>query len=365
MSLLFTCRSLRKSEEASIWELSKTELNTTAKQLKFPSLRDEIWNSVLDLQTEALKLVQDDPYLLPTTCPNITVFHVNLNERMIALHDVLWSSMTNDSWVQNNAILEEAKNLTKGETSLRWLWINRNPNSLPIGKMFFWHQVTDLWNFVRNINMSSFSYSQTIKFHDALAKHVAKLALLIQTTHSEDEIYAKMKILDNLAKLVEERLDKLQNPDQCLPGKLVVCAERKAGLGSYLHELGKCLMIAMLTNRTAVQGYRTGFDYLSGGFAYKLKDPRNVFKPFSKCTMNNYTSDTLANSKNNLQSDNFSIDNAALKSIGLNTLVLSKLPSEFIPWLKYTDTDPLIWWVAQFTMYSFRMEKRFQQELDR
>ncbi|KAK7477604.1 hypothetical protein BaRGS_00031152 [Batillaria attramentaria] len=94
-----------------------------------------------------------------------------------------------------------------------------------------------------------------------------------------------------LGKLVQNRLDFLQNPTDCSQRRFVVCNLRQAcGFGCLLHHACYCLLVAYATNRTFL--LQEG----EGGLLFGQHKWSSVFKPLSK-TCKTYPVPTLLDHK--------------------------------------------------------------------
>jgi hypothetical protein len=85
--------------------------------------------------------------------------------------------------------------------------------------------------------------------------------------------------LQKLTDFIQERIYKLQHPEECSKAQILVCDLNKGcGFGCQLHHVGYCLSVATASNRTLV------LDRDGDGWRYSKHGWTAVFKAISKCS---------------------------------------------------------------------------------
>ena len=122
------------------------------------------------------------------------------------------------------------------------------------------------------------------KKSDIIIQKMSRRYSSIKWRHNEfvstDDLWKKQQlhISQELTSLMEKRLQKLQNPENCKTAKKLVCHVAKAcGFGCQIHHVSYCFILAYATQRTLILD--------SSNWKYSPQGWNVVFKPISNtCT---------------------------------------------------------------------------------
>ncbi|XP_077974253.1 alpha-(1,6)-fucosyltransferase-like [Styela clava] len=160
----------------------------------------------------------------------------------------------------------------------------------------------------------------------------------------ESETIAR-KNMHNLQMYVQERIAKLQNPNNCNSASVHVCNMiNQAGFGSELHTILKCFLPAFKQQRTMIH-HMKGWKYDPEGWSH-------LFAPLSDCDETKYTG----------HSNTQIVNGNAVYPTGYDFI---SIPSEISQDIIQNHADPFAWWMAQFIGYAMRMRPEFVNQLDR
>ncbi|XP_077974268.1 alpha-(1,6)-fucosyltransferase-like [Styela clava] len=160
----------------------------------------------------------------------------------------------------------------------------------------------------------------------------------------ESETIAR-KNMDNLQMYVQEKIAKLQNPNNCNSASVYVCnMVNQAGFGSELHTILKCFLPAFKQQRTMIH-HMKGWKYDPEGWSH-------LFAPLSDCDETQYTG----------QSNSQIVNGNAVYPTGYDFI---SIPSEISQDIIQNHADPFAWWIAQFIGYAMRMRPEFVNQLNR
>uniref|UniRef100_A0A646QIG9 Alpha-(1,6)-fucosyltransferase n=1 Tax=Hemiscolopendra marginata TaxID=943146 RepID=A0A646QIG9_9MYRI len=160
---------------------------------------------------------------------------------------------------------------------------------------------------------------------------------------------------EKLSNLIQDRLHKLQNPEDCSKAKKVVCNLNKGcGYGCQIHHAVYCLIIAYGTSRTLI--------LKSKGWRYNKEGWETVFKPVSEtCTDAQGRSHSVWPGSDDTQV----IDLPIIDSISPRPPFLPlAIPKDISDRLIRLHDDPIVWWVSQFLKYLLRPQENLQKVIN-
>ena len=162
--------------------------------------------------------------------------------------------------------------------------------------------------------------------------------------------------LENLSKVVQRRLRRLQNPADCQTVKKLVCELNKGcGYGCQIHHLLYCFLTAYGTKRTLILD--------SKNWRYSpAKGWEGVFEPVSdSCKTAGGPVENWSRSSANSQNVLLPIvDSVQPKPEHLPPAV----PADLAVRLKLLHGFPFVWWIGQFAKYLFRYQPEVGKEIN-
>ncbi|XP_052832335.1 alpha-(1,6)-fucosyltransferase [Octopus bimaculoides] len=162
----------------------------------------------------------------------------------------------------------------------------------------------------------------------------------------------------DLADLVQRRLQFLQNPRNCKTAKKLVCNLSKGcGYGCQLHHVTYCLIVAYATKRTLVLE--------SKGWRYATRGWETVFQPVSdSCT------DRIGNSIRTWGPPE-TLTEVQVVEMPIIDNVYPKpefiplaIPEDLAPRLLRLHGDPAVWWIGQFVRYLVRPQPALEKDIN-
>ena len=191
---------------------------------------------------------------------------------------------------------------------------------------------------------------ETKMYHDVIMADLWKL--------SESDGYKRWrkreaKSLDNL---VQERIHRLQNPQECNGAKKLVCNLEglRCGFGCQIHNIVFCLITSYGSERMLV--------LKSNQWSYYNTKYEDFLRPFSKSCRNEESGRTFAWPGT---PDLPSIEVASINHIKPKPAFLpASIPAELAERLTRLHGDPAVWWVAQFVKYVMRLPFELQKVIN-
>lgn len=156
-----------------------------------------------------------------------------------------------------------------------------------------------------------------------------------------------------LAKKVQEKFTKLQNPTDCKNSKKIVCDLNKAcGFGCQMHHVMYCFITSYFTGRTMILE--------SNQWRYNPDGYEAYFKPVSDTCK---TSNEKTVNWNDANTENIkSIRMPIIDVINVKPQFLPlSVPKEFLNDLKTFHGDPFVWWAGQILTYLMRFNDKFSE----
>ena len=183
--------------------------------------------------------------------------------------------------------------------------------------------------------------------HHALTNNMNKLEVL-----SGREKFME-KEHQELSNLVQKRLHRLQNPEDCSSAKKVICQLNKGcGYGCQTHHLMYCFIVAYGLQRTLIID--------SAGWRYSAKGWTGIFKP---------ASETCTTHDGNLVSWTGPSDNKNILLPIVDSLyprpkyMPMAVPEDLVERLQKIHGHPFVWWIGQFAKYLFRYNDAVAKEI--
>ncbi|KAI1897818.1 hypothetical protein AGOR_G00087180 [Albula goreensis] len=160
-----------------------------------------------------------------------------------------------------------------------------------------------------------------------------------------------------LTELVQNRLNYLQNPQDCSKARKLVCNINKGcGYGCQLHHVVYCFMIAYGTQRTLIlesQNWR----YATGGW-------ETVFRPVSETCTDRSGASTGHWSGEANDRDVQVVELPIVDSLHPRPPYLPlAIPEDLADRLHRLHGDPSVWWVSQFVKYLIRPQAWLEKEM--
>lgn len=166
------------------------------------------------------------------------------------------------------------------------------------------------------------------------------------------------KEAQELSDIVQKRLHKLQNPDDCKSAKKLLCNVNKGcGYGCQLHHVMYCFMVSYATHRTLI--------LQSGSWRYGSGGWEKVFLPVSNTCMTTNGGAVPWDAPEKIK-------NAQVISLPIvdsvrprpEALPLS-IPKDLSERLLRFHGDPSVWWVGQFVKYLNRLQPELAEDIER
>ncbi|EDO43595.1 predicted protein [Nematostella vectensis] len=159
---------------------------------------------------------------------------------------------------------------------------------------------------------------------------------------------------EELSRIVQERIKKLQNPKDCSTSKKLICQLNKGcGYGCQVHHVLYCFIVAFGSQRTMIID-STGWRYSSSGWS-------GIFlQPSETCT--SYTGG-FSNWQRNNDAQNVIlpiVDSLYPRPPYMPMAV----PEDLADRLSRLHGHPFVWWIGQFAKYLFRYNANVQKEIN-
>lgn len=167
----------------------------------------------------------------------------------------------------------------------------------------------------------------------------------------------------DLTTLVQNRLEHIQNPQDCNAARIAKCQLNNfnCGWGCQVHHVAECLTIAYGTTRTLI--------FNSTKFEYTPEGLEKVLQPFS-LTCNGKSFD-----ESEISSDPNKIEVTKILKLG-NTFDLiqikprvkylpSAIPADLAERLKRLEVNPSAWWMGQLKKYILRYQPEVLEAIER
>ena len=153
-----------------------------------------------------------------------------------------------------------------------------------------------------------------------------------------------------LSKLVQHRLQRLQNPQDCDSAKKLICDLNKGcGYGCQVHHLLYCFITAYGTKRTLILN--------SQGWRYSGKGWEGVFLPVSNtCTITKGPLTAWSTKKKKKQNVQLPIIDALYPQPKHLPLAV---PADLVEQIQSFHGFPFVWWIGQLAKYLFRYQPGF------
>ncbi|KXJ29841.1 alpha-(1,6)-fucosyltransferase [Exaiptasia diaphana] len=157
-----------------------------------------------------------------------------------------------------------------------------------------------------------------------------------------------------LSELVQQRIDKLQNPKDCASTKKLICQLNKScGYGCQAHHVLYCFIIAFGLQRTMIID--------STGWRYSSKGWKGVFLPISKTCLQHTGTLKDWRESNTHQNVILPIVDSLYPRPPYMPLAV---PEDLSNRLSTMHGHPFVWWIGQFAKYLFRYAPEVQKEID-
>ena len=170
--------------------------------------------------------------------------------------------------------------------------------------------------------------------------------------HSKADYVSKHKKfqLMKLSKLVQNQLDRLQNPPDCTKARKLVCnLEKACGFGCQMHHLSFCFTAAYHTNRTLV--------IVSHKWKYNPKGLNEYFLPVTKCNVDNEETDNWIDEEVQKKSQNVWLP--VVDHINERAKFLPQaVPKNLLKELRFLHGSPFVWWIGQLLTYLLRFNSQ-------
>ena len=158
-----------------------------------------------------------------------------------------------------------------------------------------------------------------------------------------------------LSKLVQNRLRRLQNPQDCDAARKLICDLNKlCGYGCQVHHLLYCFITAYGTKRTLIIN--------SQSWRYSTQGWEGVFLPASNtCTIAKGPLTTW--STDSVKSKNVQLPIVDALFPQPKHLPLA-VPADLVERIQSFHGFPFVWWIGQFAKYLFRYQPGIKKEMD-
>ena len=185
--------------------------------------------------------------------------------------------------------------------------------------------------------------------HRALSNNLDKINKYEPLLTWRKEEHAK------LSKLVQHRLQRLQNPQDCDAAKKLICDLNKGcGYGCQVHHLLYCFITAYGTKRTLIVN--------SQSWRYSDKGWEGVFLPVSNtCTIAKGPQTAWSTDSNQKQNVQLPIVDALYPQPKHLPLAV---PADLVEQIQSFHGFPFVWWIGQFAKYLFRYQPGMKKEID-
>lgn len=212
--------------------------------------------------------------------------------------------------------------------------------------------IRNMWYFIHS-QLENLKKSQNIQNNDRkIVNYIEESGVeyyritwheLNRLSELEEWTFKRKQDAFKLGEIIQNRIDKLQNPDYCNISNVLLCnLTNPHGLASSMHDVLWCFIKAYQNEMMMVLDI--------SNWHYEIKKWENTFMPLSRlCAKIDISSikKTLWPGENNegARSD------------------LSRLPSELGSQLVHLFDQPLVWWYGQFIKYLFRPNAVFEDYL--
>ncbi|CAK8682849.1 unnamed protein product [Clavelina lepadiformis] len=222
---------------------------------------------------------------------------------------------------------------------------------------------------LRKRNLIRGAYSEALQVREFVRKYFRKdLNLATKSALQEDysknylpfsDIVRKLKFLvddihresrNDLAILgdqVQERIRKLQNPSDCKTAKKLICKFPHCGFGCQLHYIGRCLLVALGTNRLMLVKYKS----------VHYKGFEKVFFPLTDACSTEELPKHAVEWNGELLTNYHNIPVISLsyhKRYPHTRFKAFAIPHNLEEKIKVLHDDPNSWWIGQIMRYVFR-----------
>uniref|UniRef100_A0A0N5AS11 GT23 domain-containing protein n=1 Tax=Syphacia muris TaxID=451379 RepID=A0A0N5AS11_9BILA len=169
--------------------------------------------------------------------------------------------------------------------------------------------------------------------------------------------------LQKLTEQMQQRIDALQNPDNCSKARKLTCNLNKGcGFGCQIHHVTYCFIIAYGTNRTML------LDNDGKHWSYSKRGWDATFLPISKCS---YDKDIPEKSRIPRWSGFNESKDHAVVSLPIIDFLNSRpnflplaFPEEFAPDLLKLHSFPPVFFISQFMRYLMRFTEGMKKKID-
>lgn len=159
-----------------------------------------------------------------------------------------------------------------------------------------------------------------------------------------------------LSKLIQQRLQYIQNPTDCKTARKVACNfDEACGYGCQVHHVVFCLIIAYATERTLVLAKGNGI--------YHGHSWDQVFLPLSG-TCNNTDGESHADWPETVPVQVLHVPRINVMESQPDYIPMA-IPAEFATQLHRIHPEPCAWWIAQFVKFAMRYQPNTQELIDR
>jgi len=208
------------------------------------------------------------------------------------------------------------------------------------------NDLKELFYFVHNNNQKS----------DFLEKFDMQLSAATATVEEliEKESMWKKEELQKLSKIVQDKINSTQNPQNCTVARRLTCGPQQiCGFGCVAHWMLYCFMISFGTGRTFVPSNQFLKDYSREGWSAALLPLSGSCRHLDEVETGNEDGNVVFELPPH---GNFG-NHPPHTPIDVPADILSKLE-------KLHDA-PALWWMGQFLMYMMRPKKKLQERIDK
>ncbi|EDV19792.1 uncharacterized protein TRIADDRAFT_2213, partial [Trichoplax adhaerens] len=166
-----------------------------------------------------------------------------------------------------------------------------------------------------------------------------------------------------LTQKLRNRLDYIQNPDDCSTAKKIICDHKEAGMGSTIHHWVYCLIYGYYTNRTMLID-TSKWSYLRNVISKDGVDRfEDLFQPISKCRLTAHDSNAAvvweSPNPNNIV-NGILFQNLPEAPPVCNYAMPTKL---FYDILNFKH-KPMAWWIGTIAQYLIQPNDYLQKFID-
>lgn len=158
--------------------------------------------------------------------------------------------------------------------------------------------------------------------------------------------------LENLRKTVQDKIEQVQNPDDCSKARLQICEVMDAcGYGCQLHWVTNCFMDAFKAGRAVV--------YKTKGWLYSRQEGWDyAFQSLGKCTFEGKLNELHGTDR---------VEERIVRwgRRARKPQVSYTIPSQLAPTLLRHHSRPNIWWISQFVSYLTKYKPWLQESIDK